>query len=107
MTALEQKMLSQIKGAGISEPESEYPTGFGKPRFDFAWPDIKLAIEVEGGTFIKGRHSRGTGYAKDAAKYNMAALNGWIVMRVTTDMIQSGDAIKFVLMAFKVRLNNG
>jgi len=101
VSALEEKMLIQIKNAGLSEPESEYPTGWGKTRFDFAWPEIKLAVEVEGGTFSQGRHSRGAGYAKDVKKYNLATLDGWLIIRVTTDMLTSGDAIKFVLMAFK------
>ncbi|MCB5206098.1 hypothetical protein [Methylovorus mays] len=45
-------------------------------RFDFARPDIKLAIEVEGGTLSGGRHTRGAGYEADCYKYNEAARLG-------------------------------
>lgn len=62
-------------------------------RFDFAWPDLMLAVEVEGGTWRGGRHTRGSGFAKDCEKYNRAAALGWSVLRFTTDMVKRGDAI--------------
>jgi very-short-patch-repair endonuclease len=50
-------------------------------RFDFAWPALHLAVEVEGGVFTGGRHTRGYGYAADCEKYNLATLDGWRVLR--------------------------
>ncbi len=50
-------------------------------RFDFANPDKKLAVEIEGGIFSRGRHTRGAGYLKDLEKYNRAAILGWAVLR--------------------------
>lgn len=50
--------------------------------FDFAWLDHKVALEVEGGIYIGGGHSRGKGMRKDMDKYNNAALLGWRVLRV-------------------------
>lgn len=52
-------------------------------RFDFAWPDKKIAIEIEGGVFVKGRHSTGIGFTMDTEKYNQAVLLGWRVLRYT------------------------
>lgn len=51
--------------------------------FDFAWPDRMLALEVEGGVWTRGRHTRGKGYIEDMAKYSVAAVNGWAVIRCT------------------------
>lgn len=67
-------------------------------RFDFAWPEKKVAVEVEGGTaFGKSRHSKGRGFEADAAKYNRAAREGWIVLRYSTRMVTAGDAINEVI----------
>ena len=52
-----------------------------------------LAVECEGGTYSKGRHVRGEGFAKDCEKYNVAALLGWRVLRFTGSMIYSGEAV--------------
>lgn len=52
-------------------------------RFDFAYPDIKLAIEIEGGTWIGGRHIHPIGFEKDCEKYNAATILGWRVLRCT------------------------
>lgn len=76
------------------EPRREFQFCERLWRFDFAWPDEKVAVEVEGGTaFGKSRHSQGAGFEKDAAKYNRAARDGWIVLRYSTRMVESGEAI--------------
>ena len=53
-------------------------------RFDFAWLDQKVAVEIEGGTFTGGRHTRGLGHHQDCDKYNAAILDGWKVLRFTS-----------------------
>lgn len=68
-----------------------------KWRFDFAFPDIKLAIEIEGGIWRGGRHSRGTGFENDCWKYNAAIKDGWRVLRYSTAMVMGGTAINDVL----------
>lgn len=65
-----------------------------KWRFDFAWPDLKVAVEIEGGTWSNGRHGRGHGFEGDCLKYDEAAIAGWLVLRVTTDMVNDGRAIQ-------------
>lgn len=52
-------------------------------RFDIAVPEIKVAIEYEGGIFTGGRHLRSTGYANDCKKYNLAVKHGWRLFRFT------------------------
>ena len=52
-------------------------------RFDFAWPDRMLAVEIDGGTYSGGRHTRGSGFAEDCRKLNAAVLLGWRVLRLT------------------------
>lgn len=81
----------------VNQPEREFP--FAKPRrwrFDFAWPAKRVAVEIEGGTWIQGRHNRGSSIEKDLEKYNTAALLGWKVLRFTTAMVKSGRAINLV-----------
>jgi very-short-patch-repair endonuclease len=50
-------------------------------KFDFAWLDEKVALEVEGGIFVGGRHTNGAGFAKDMLKYNTAVTLGWRILR--------------------------
>lgn len=56
-------------------------------RFDLSFPRYHVAIEREGGTWTRGRHVRGKGYANDCLKYSEAAVLGWIVLRLTSDML--------------------
>tara|TARA_A100000172_G_scaffold79342_1_gene66219 strand:+ start:1683 stop:2009 length:327 start_codon:yes stop_codon:yes gene_type:complete len=53
----------------------------------------KLAIEIEGGIFVNGRHNRPSGYVNDMLKYNEAVINGWRVLRYTTPQFR-GTAIE-------------
>lgn len=52
-------------------------------RFDFAIPELKIAIEYEGVFSDKSRHTTVHGYSKDAEKYNLASSLGWKVLRYT------------------------
>ena len=55
-----------------------------------------LAVEVDGGGFVQGRHSRGAGLEKDAEKFAEAAILGWTVIRVTPKQVQSGQALAWI-----------
>lgn len=94
-------MALHIRSARLPKPEREYRFHpVRKFRFDFAWPDFKTALEVEGGTFTNGRHTRPKGYESDCHKYNLATLEGWKVFRVTTDMVNKGEALNLLEQAF-------
>ncbi len=58
-----------------------------KWRFDLANLETKTAVEIEGGIFCNGRHTRGNGYLADMEKYNAAIELGWSVLRYTPDQI--------------------
>ena len=77
------------------QPVREFPFDPARKwRFDFAWPDIKVSVEIEGATeFGKSRHSRGIGFEQDARKYNRAAELYWRVFRFSTAMVKSAEAI--------------
>lgn len=72
-----------------------------KWRFDFAFPDQKIAVEIEGGIFSQGRHSRGIGFRKDCEKYNHASLLSWRVFRFDTDQVKDGSAVEFMRKVLK------
>lgn len=55
-------------------------------RFDIAFPEILVAVEINGGLFsgartTKGRHSRGAGQLQDYEKMNAAIVLGWRVFQ--------------------------
>ena len=56
-----------------------------KWRFDYAFPDQRVAVEVDGAVWSQGRHNRPVGYIADMEKLNTAASMGWLVLRITTD----------------------
>lgn len=99
-SSLEARLAWQITAAGLPIPDIEYRGIPGRQfRFDFAWPDKLLAVEVEGGIWIRGRHVTGTGYSRDVEKYNLAVMAGWRVLRFTVEMIDSGEALKMITEA--------
>ena len=60
-------------------------------RFDYCWPELKIAVEVHGGTYTNGRHTRGGGFTVDREKMNEAAICGWTVIEVTSAQVRSGQ----------------
>ena len=73
---------------------------FAKPRrwrADFAFPDAMLLVEIEGGAWSNGRHTRGSGFIGDMEKYNAAAMLGYFVLRYDPSAVRSGAAIAQVM----------
>lgn len=100
MTDLEAAFAFYWRVLARDRPEPEHEHRFHPERrwrFDFAWPESKVAVECEGGTWIRGRHSRGQGYRNDCEKYNAATSLGWRVFRCTSGMLV-GNPIAFVRM---------
>lgn len=82
---------------GIEMPMLEYR--FSPPRkwrFDYAWINQKVAVEIEGGIWTRGRHLRGSGFLGDMEKYNTATRQGWRVFRFTPQQLRKGEAQSFI-----------
>ena len=65
-----------------------------KWRADFHLKGKKVLVEVEGGIWSNGRHTRGKGYLADLDKYNAATMMGYQVIRFSTEQVKSGKAIE-------------
>ena len=65
-------------------------------RFDYAIPEHKIAVEVEGGVWTQGRHTRPRGFLGDMDKYNTATALGWRVLRVTPDTLTTRATLDLI-----------
>jgi very-short-patch-repair endonuclease len=91
--------LAFLKQNGVPKPEMEYPFAQSKGRrwrFDFCWPDESLALEVDGGVWTSGRHTRGSGWTKDTEKLNTAASMGWRMLRTTPKQLCTTEMLETI-----------
>ncbi len=65
-------------------------------RFDWAWPEKHVALEVQGGLFVAGRHSRGAALVKEHEKLNEAAAQGWRVLFVVPKELESTTTFDWI-----------
>ncbi len=89
-------VLAACKAHALPTPQPEVL--FAPPRkwrFDWLF-DGWLALEIEGGVWTQGRHTRGKGFLRDMEKYNEAAIMGYTVLRCTWDDVESGYAFELV-----------
>lgn len=97
---LEDQFFDQITLAGLPAPEREHRFHPSRRwRFDFAWPSWKLAVEIDGGTFARGRtsgHTSISGMARDREKDAEAAILGWAVLRVDAKRVADGTGLEWV-----------
>lgn len=72
-------------------------------RFDYTIPKHKIAIEQEGGIWMKGNsgHSSGTGIQRDMEKSNLAQSQGWVVLRRTPDQMITSETIEMLKSLIK------
>lgn len=103
MSALEDTFAFQLKALNLNF-EREYkfhPTR--KWRFDFANLDKKLAIELHGAIYTRGRHSRGAGIEGDMEKINAAQELGWDVFCFSAGMVKTGKAVQQIEHMLKIK----
>jgi very-short-patch-repair endonuclease len=94
---IEDLLETHIRLSGIPVPAREYRFHPRRRwRFDFAWPLYKIAVEVDGGIYCRGRHVRGAGFERDAEKRNAAVLAGWRVLHFTPRQVRSGSAVQAI-----------
>ena len=97
-------LLMHCRALGLPEPVAEFRFHATRRwRFDFAWPNLKLAVEIDGGAFIPGgsRHTRGAGYRADCEKLAEAAIAGWRVIRCLPEHVTKGDAVHWIDQAIR------
>lgn len=76
-------------------------------RFDYAIPELKIAIEIDGGVWIQGRHNRASSYIKDAEKLNTAASLGWLVLRIVREYSYTNATLELIKRTIKTRNDEG
>lgn len=75
-------------------------------RFDFACHQVCLAVEIEGGAWVGGRHTRGKGFEDDLRKYGAAMRLGWTIYRCSHSMVRSGEAYDTIQALCRMMLTN-
>ena len=99
---LETQFAAQIRQAGLPEPVRELVFHTDRKwRVDFCWPEAMVAVEIDGGTWTGGRHTRGKGYEADREKLNEATLMGWTVLGVTGGQIRTRQALGWLERALE------
>jgi len=83
---LEMWALRLLRQWGFPDPELQYPLPWRsgrKGRVDFAYPHIRLIIEIDG----RAWHTTLEAFEGDRLRDNLAQLAGWRVLRITYQML--------------------
>ena len=105
---LEELLAFQIKAADLPKPEREFM--FAKPRrfrADFAWPDFKLLVEIDGGLYqSRSGHRSVKGVKRDMVKGNLAALQSYVYLRFNAEQIHDGSALDIIELVLRQQPQN-
>lgn len=74
----------------FAKPERQWPA-------DFAWPEHRLIVEIDGGLWINGGHSRGRGRLRDMERDNWCVMHEWKVLRFSAEDARNGNAALIVV----------
>lgn len=104
-TDLFQKLImAEVPGVEVVKEHMFHWTR--KWRFDYAIPDLKVAIEIDGAVWDYGRHNRPQGYINDMEKLNTAASMGWLVLRFTTDDRLKASTLALIKDTINLRITD-
>lgn len=103
---LEEQFERMVRVCCLPEPRRQHEfCGF---RFDFAWPSVRVAVEIDGGTYCKrGSHVWGKDYQRQCIKQNLAQEHGWVVLRADRYMTGDAEFSAQVRRIIRRRLNRG
>jgi very-short-patch-repair endonuclease len=99
----EYRFAAEEVGRGVGLRDRLAAAGLKDWRADIAMPEHRLLVEIEGGAWSGGRHTRGKGFADDLRKYDAAARLGWTIYRCDPAMVQAGHAIETVLILLRLK----
>lgn len=89
--------------------EQEYRFCERRWRFDIAYPLQRVAVELNGGSYRRGRHNRGKGVENDYEKLNAAQRLGWVVLQYGSSHLSSHrkarEVVREVCTLLRERLN--
>ena len=70
------RLFAELVGAGKGLRARLSAKGWKDYRYDFANPEKRIAVEINGSIWIKGGHNTGKGLIRDYDKLNQAQLQG-------------------------------
>lgn len=73
-------------------------------RCDFAWPDERLIVEIQGGAWSGVGHGQASGIVKDYARHNLFVMAGWRVLYYPADKLR-GEALRETVAEVRQCLN--
>lgn len=96
---VETSMWEQIRDSGLPEPVSSFTGDRRQLHYledrkytaDFAWPDRKIALEVDGGA-----HKTHGRFSQSFERAYLLLLEGWTVLHVGAAEVNSGIAIQWL-----------
>lgn len=112
---LEAKFVEQAAQHGLPKfaRDHHFAKQIGRQwKFDFAFLDYRLAVEVEGIVMRRdkagnwqmgGRHANIAGFEEDCVKYAAAALLGWTVLRFSGGQVKKKFAVGMTLRVLHAR----
>ena len=121
MTKLQDKIfMALLLKAGCGIPEKEYKFhGKRRWRIDYAWPSLKIGVEINGGvwkktryrdkrsgeliTQIGGRHTIGNGYMEDKEKKNTLTILGWALLEYTPQETTKKETMDQIVLLIQSR----
>lgn len=94
LNEFEAKLARELRALKINFEQEYQFHPKRKWRADFHLVGKKILVEMEGGIWSGGRHTRGKGYIGDMEKYNAAVMMGYQVIRFSTEQVKSGLAVQ-------------
>lgn len=101
MSEAEETFAAQLRAVGIPHTRQAKWCSGRRFRADFALTEHGILVEVQGGAWSGGRHTRGAGYAADCVRMGKAVALGWTMLYVTPQQVTSGEALAMVEAAMR------
>ena len=95
-SAPEELLAFQLRAVGIAHEREVILPELKPRRWRWDFKIGRLLVEVQGGTWIGGKHSRGPGYENDCEKVCSATAAGFTVLTVVPKQVKTGAVLAWI-----------
>jgi hypothetical protein len=101
-----EKIAHHCRRRSLPRPTVEFQfVAFRAWKLDVAWPELLVGVDIQGGAFKGGHHSRGPGMRDDFEKLAHAVMRNWRVLLMMPEQVKAETGLFWIERTLRLAMS--